>query len=66
MVPVGAMGAMGSMGAMGAHKRLTIQITGRMGAAQYFFAYELPKVKAWLSVVSSRDMTCANLSPDAF
>lgn len=39
---------------------------GRMGAAQYFFAYELPKVKAWLSVVSSRDMTCANLSPDAF
>ncbi len=39
---------------------------GRMAAAQYFFHYELPKIDAWLQVVSRRDMTCANLAEDAF
>ena len=39
---------------------------GRVRAAQYFFAYELPKVKAWLPVVARRDMTCADMSPEAF
>jgi len=26
----------------------------------------LPKIDAWLQVVSNRDMTCANLAEDAF
>ena len=39
---------------------------GRMGAAQYFFHYELPKIGAWLQVVRARDMTCAAMDPDAF
>lgn len=39
---------------------------GRMGAARYFFHYELPKMGAWLGVVRSRDATCAAMAPDAF
>ena len=39
---------------------------GRMGAARYFFHYELPKIGAWLQVVSSRDSTCAAFPEDAF
>ena len=40
--------------------------TGRLAAAQYFFRYELPKIGAWLSVVNNQDMTCADLTDDAF
>ena len=40
--------------------------TGRQAAAKYFFHYELPKIDAWLHVVSNRDMTCANLAEGAF
>ena len=39
---------------------------GRLGAAQFFFNYELPKIGAWLSVVQSRDMTCATFPEEAF
>ena len=39
---------------------------GCLGAATYFFHYELPKVAAWLQVVSSRDPTCAALPEEAF
>jgi len=39
---------------------------GRLGAAQYFFHYELPKIGAWLQVVSTRDATCAQMPEDAF
>jgi alkylation response protein AidB-like acyl-CoA dehydrogenase len=39
---------------------------GITGANQYFYHYELPKIDAWLAVVSSRDMTCADLPEDAF
>ena len=39
---------------------------GRLGAAQYFFNYELPKTGAWLKVVETRDMTCANFNEEAF
>ncbi len=39
---------------------------GIQGAAQYFYHYELPKIDAWLAVVSSRDMTCADLAEEAF
>ena len=39
---------------------------GRMGAATYFYHFELPKIGAWLQVVSTRDATCANLPEEAF
>ncbi len=39
---------------------------GRMGAMQFFFHYELPKIGAWLQVVSTRDTTCAQMPEDAF
>ncbi|MEY3061906.1 MAG: Acyl-CoA dehydrogenase, partial [Pseudomonadota bacterium] len=38
----------------------------RQAAAKFFYHYELPKIDAWLQVVSNRDMTCANLAEDAF
>jgi butyryl-CoA dehydrogenase len=39
---------------------------GRMGAARYFYHYELPRIGAWLNVVQGRDMTCADLPEEAF
>ena len=39
---------------------------GRMAATRYFYHYELPKIGAWLHVVSTRDDTCASLAEDAF
>jgi alkylation response protein AidB-like acyl-CoA dehydrogenase len=39
---------------------------GKRAAQRYFFRYELPKVDAWLKVVETRDMTCANLALDCF
>ena len=39
---------------------------GALGAMQYFFRYELPKVDAWYNVVKTRDMTCADLALEAF
>ena len=41
-------------------------IEGKRAAMRYFFHYELPKIDAWLAVVSSRDLTCANLAVDCF
>jgi butyryl-CoA dehydrogenase len=35
-------------------------------AAAYFYASELPKIIAWLNVVNSRDLTCANMAEDDF
>ena len=39
---------------------------GKLAAATYFFNYELPRVAAWLSVVSTRDDTCRNMAVDWF
>ena len=39
---------------------------GKLGAAQYFYHYELPKIAAWLQVVANHDLTCANLPETAF
>ena len=39
---------------------------GRMGAVRYFYHYELPKITAWLQVVSACDLTCAQLPAEAF
>jgi alkylation response protein AidB-like acyl-CoA dehydrogenase len=35
-------------------------------ATAYFYNYELPKITAWLKVVGSRDLTCANMAEDDF
>lgn len=42
-----------------------IQI-GKLSATTFFYHYELPKIGAWLNVVQTRDLTCANMSEDAF
>jgi alkylation response protein AidB-like acyl-CoA dehydrogenase len=39
---------------------------GKLGAMRYFFAYELPKIDAWLAVVASRNDLCRTLAEDAF
>ncbi|VTU28045.1 Acyl-CoA dehydrogenase [Variovorax sp. PBL-H6] len=39
---------------------------GRVGATDYFFHYELPKIGAWLQVVERRDPTCTALPEEAF
>ena len=39
---------------------------GRLGAGAYFYAYELPKIDAWLQVVNRREPVCANMPEDAF
>jgi alkylation response protein AidB-like acyl-CoA dehydrogenase len=39
---------------------------GIIPATQYFYRYELPKIDAWLTVVSNRDMTCAEMQEEAF
>lgn len=39
---------------------------GRLHAARYFFHYELPRIPAWLRVVETRDLTCADMPEEAF
>ena len=39
---------------------------GVLGGTGFFYRYELPKINAWLRVVETRDMTCANLPEEAF
>ncbi len=39
---------------------------GKLAAGDFFFNYELPKIGAWLQVVSRKDMTCANTQVDWF
>jgi butyryl-CoA dehydrogenase len=39
---------------------------GRRAACRYFFRYELPKIGAWLKVVSNQDATCAHMPENAF
>ena len=43
-----------------------LQTIGKLGAARYFYRYELPKIGAWLAVVGARDRTCADLPEAAF
>ena len=39
---------------------------GLSSARAYFYQYELPKIGAWLGVVSERQMVCAELPEEAF
>ena len=41
-------------------------LQGKLATADYFFRFELPKIDAWLGVVSGRDMTCAQAQADWF
>ncbi len=52
------------LGLDGAHADARMQ--GLLGATQYFYHYELPKISAWYQVVESRDMTCADMPLEAF
>jgi alkylation response protein AidB-like acyl-CoA dehydrogenase len=38
------------------------EAAGALAATRYFFAYELPKVPAWLGVVADRQLLCHDLS----
>jgi len=40
--------------------------SGRISATAYFYHYELPKIGAWLHVVSQRDTLCATMAEEAF
>ena len=39
---------------------------GQLAAVRYFFAYELPKIDAWLAVVAQRNDTCRTMHEDWF
>jgi butyryl-CoA dehydrogenase len=39
---------------------------GRRAAMRYFFAYELPRIDAWLGVVSRREAVCRTMRDDWF
>jgi butyryl-CoA dehydrogenase len=39
---------------------------GKLAAMRYFYAYELPKIDAWLAVVAAREAVCRTMDPDAF
>ena len=39
---------------------------GKRAAARYFFAYELPKISAWLEVVARREPLCREVQADWF
>jgi alkylation response protein AidB-like acyl-CoA dehydrogenase len=41
-------------------------LLGKLAACDYFFGFELPKIDAWLGVVSRRDMSCAKAQADWF
>lgn len=39
---------------------------GKLAAMRYFFAYELPKIDAWLGVVAARTDVCRTMQPEWF
>ena len=39
---------------------------GKRAAARYFFAYELPKIGAWLDVVARREPLCRDIKAEYF
>jgi len=56
-----------ALAALQADATKSIAVTaGKLGALRYFYHYELPKIDAWLQVVATRDLTCAELPEEAF
>jgi butyryl-CoA dehydrogenase len=47
--------------AMAAEQAPSALKEGKLAAMRYFFAYELPKVDAWLAVVSRREAVCRTM-----
>ena len=41
-------------------------VQGKLQACRYFFHYELPRIDAWLNVVSQRDATCREMQDSWF
>ncbi len=41
-------------------------VNGKLQACRYFFAYELPKIDAWLAVVAARCPVCREMQDDWF
>ena len=39
---------------------------GKLAAMTYFYAYELPKIDAWLAVVSQREAVCRLMLDEQF
>ena len=61
-----ALAAQGQKGAASRASSDAAFLQGKRAACDYFFHYELPKIDAWLGVVSRRDMTCAHAPIDGF
>jgi butyryl-CoA dehydrogenase len=56
-----------ALAALQADATKSVAVTaGKLGAVRYFYHYELPKIDAWLQVVATRDLTCADLPEEAF
>jgi alkylation response protein AidB-like acyl-CoA dehydrogenase len=49
-----------------AKRNMSIAGISRSHTCNYFYQYELPKMDAWLKVVSVRDTTCATFPEEAF
>jgi Acetyl-CoA dehydrogenase C-terminal like/Acyl-CoA dehydrogenase, C-terminal domain len=47
-------------------RNMPITSISRSQTCNYFYQYELPKIEAWLKVVSARDTTCATFPEEAF
>jgi len=39
---------------------------GKLRATAYLYRYELPKIGAWLQVVKTADLTCAQMGEEEF
>ena len=39
---------------------------GKQKAMEYFYAWELPRIEAWLKVLQPIDTTCLEMQPDWF
>jgi butyryl-CoA dehydrogenase len=52
--------------ALAAGKATEPQRQGKLSALRYFFAYELPKIDAWLAVVASREPVCREMQDGWF
>jgi alkylation response protein AidB-like acyl-CoA dehydrogenase len=47
-------------------RSMLIESISRSQTCNYLYQYELPKIDAWLKVVSARDTTCATFPEEAF
>jgi hypothetical protein len=64
---VGISGGTGSTGSTGVDEGpdATAFRAGKLAAMRYFFAYELPKIDAWLGVVARREALVREIDPQS-